>query len=171
MWLQEDTGQTENQRRKQYISYWLHLHTLSMCTSTTYMHFIVIAEVSLYGVDGSPVRGSEERWGRVKRLPGTRKQPLHPVCLSLEDSQCKDIADIAWDKGREWLISAGHCFLPPIPSWPGISRSSLSRLCPWSGGPRVHFIRFIINGGFAITGRNAEVTSLGYLMSKATRAT
>lgn len=45
------------------------------------MYYIYIAEVSLHVVDGSPVRGSKERRGRVKRLPGTRKQPLHPVCL------------------------------------------------------------------------------------------
>lgn len=45
------------------------------------MYFIYIAEFTLHDVDGSPVRGSEERWGNVRRLSGTRKQPLHPVCL------------------------------------------------------------------------------------------
>lgn len=86
------------------------------------MHFIVIAEVSLYGVDGSPVRGSEERWGRVKRLPGTRKLLLHPVCLSvlclsLEDSQCKDTADIEVCLGQRKGVAYQYWaqFPPTIP--------------------------------------------------------
>lgn len=111
-----------------------------MCTCITYMHFIVTAEVSLYGFHGSPVRGSEERWGGVKRLPGTRKRPLHPVCLSvlclsLEDSQCKDIADIEVRLGQRKGV-AYQCwapFPPIIPIWPGISRGSLSRRCPGWG--------------------------------------
>lgn len=65
----------------QYLSYRIHVRIFYMCTYITYTYYIYIAEVSLHSVDGSPVRGSEARWGRVKRLPDTRKQPLHPACL------------------------------------------------------------------------------------------
>lgn len=39
------------------------------------------------------------------------------------------------------------------------------------GGPRVHFIRFAIHGGFAITEGRTKVISLGHLMMHQNKAT
>lgn len=111
------------------------------------MQFIAIAEVSLYSVDGSPVRGREERWGRVKRLPGTRKPPLHPVCLSVlclspEDSQCKDIADIEACLGQRKGV-AYQCWAPFPPAIPILAwhlQKYSQQTMPPIGGPRVYFM-------------------------------